>query len=124
MVSIIFSLKKNLHTVVVQVLGSPEVSIALRRSRVLLPAVLIDLKEFARAISFGSILDLAHVSKNRSPMSTANSLCCAEAIVVLVHLNGDRVTSLERTFSRCCGRVDVALRMSDMHERCHTRYLH
>jgi hypothetical protein len=108
MVSIIFSPKKNLHTVVVQVLGSPEVSIALRRSRVLLPAVLVNLEEFARAISLGSILNLAHVRKNRSPMSTAKSLCCAEAVVVLVHLDGNCVTGLERTFSRCGGRANIA----------------
>jgi hypothetical protein len=104
------NLEVKLSAVVVQVLGSPEVGITLRRAWCLRPTVLVDLEELARAIGLSSILDLAHVGHYGTPMSTTDSLSLAvTAVGLLVHLDGNSVTCLESTFSGCCGRVDVAL---------------
>ena len=93
-------LEVELSAVVVQVLCAPEVGVTLGCSWVLLPAVLVDLEELARAISSGSVLDLAHVSEDRSPVSATNALRLAVAGVgLLVHLDRDRVTGLEIAFS-------------------------
>jgi hypothetical protein len=95
-------------TVVVQVLGSPEVSVTLAGTRSLGPTVLVDLEELARSISTGGVLDLAHVGKDRSPVSTTNAFRSATTVIVLVHLDGHSVSSLEGALSRGLGGVNVA----------------
>lgn len=93
------NLEVELSAVVVQVLGSPEVGITLARAWCLRPAILVDLEKLSRTVSAGGILDLSHVSKDGTPVSSTNALGLAVTGVMLVHLDRDGVTSLKRAFA-------------------------
>jgi hypothetical protein len=45
---------------------------------------LVDFEEFARAISAGSILDLAHICENWAPVGTTDTLSSTVTGVVLM----------------------------------------
>lgn len=95
-------------TVVVEVLGTPEVTVSLSGIWVLGPCVLVDLEEFAGTIGGGSVFDLGHVCEDGSPVGAANALLSAVTAVMLVHLNGDSVTGFEVALSIGGGGADVA----------------
>jgi len=99
-------------TVVVQILGAPEVVVTLCRSWVLLPRVLVDFEKLARSVRSGGIFDLRHVCQHGSPMGTANALLFALSVVVLVHFDRDCVTCLEATLAAGNSGVDVAFSYS------------
>lgn len=97
------------RTVVVEVLGSPEVIVALVCVWVLLPAVLVDLEELAGTICGGGIVDLSEICEDRSPMGTTDTLIGAVTGVVLVHLDGDSVAGGESALARGSTWVHIAL---------------
>jgi hypothetical protein len=97
-------------TVVVEVLGTPEVVVTLGGIWVLSPGVLVDLEELAGTIGGGCILNLGHVCEDRAPVGTTKTFFLAVACVMLVHLNGHCVTGLEVALSFSCSGADVALK--------------
>jgi len=96
------------RTVVVEVLGAPEVVVALSGIWVLRPGVLVNLEELAGTIGSGSILNLGHVCEDGTPVSTTKTLLLAVTGVVLVHLDSDCVTSLKVALSLSGSRANVA----------------
>jgi hypothetical protein len=96
------------HTVVVEVLGTPEVVVTLSGIWVLSPGVLVNLEELAGTIGSGRVLNLGHVCEDWPPMSATDSLLLAVTGVVLVHLDGNCVTSLKVALSFSRSRANVA----------------
>ena len=100
------------RTVVVEVLGTPEVFVSLRGLGVLGPGVLVDLEELAGTVGRRRVLDLGHIGEDGSPVGTTDGLVLAAAVVLLlVHLNGDFVTSCESALALGRGRADVAYKV-------------
>ena len=96
------------RTVVVEVLGTPEIVVTLGGIWVLGPGVLVNLEEFAGTIGGGCVLNLGHVCEDRAPVSTTKTFLFAVTGVVLVHLDGYCVTGLEVTLSFSRSGADVA----------------
>lgn len=99
----------KLATAVVEVLGTPQVVVTLGGARCLSPGVLVHLEEVLRTSSGGSILDGGHVGKHGAPVSTTDTLLSRGTGIVLVHLDGDLVSSSKLAVSFRIGRVHVAL---------------
>jgi hypothetical protein len=96
------------RTVVVEVLGTPEVVVTLGSIRVLSPGVLVNLEELAGTVGGGCVLNLGHVCEDRAPVSTSDTFLLAVTGVVLVHLDSDCVTGLEVALSFSRSGADIA----------------
>lgn len=105
------------RTVVVEVLGTPEVVVALSGIWVLSPGVLVDLEELAGTVGGGCVLNLGHVCENRTPVSTTEAFLFAVTGVVLMHLDGYCVTGLEVALSLSRSGADVAYTIVSIHDR-------